>query len=228
MAKKSGTKHMKRIAMPKSFGMPRKELTWVINPLPGRHSKFKSISLVHAIISLGFAKTAKEAKHILNTRKVLIDGVPKTEEKDPVGFMDVITVDKESWRAVFDQKGRIVFKSTSKPSVKLCKVVNKMKIKGGKMQLTLHDGKNIIGFDAKPGDTVEVSIPEGKAIGKIALQKNALCFLIGGKKVGSLIKVSEIIDGSATRKSEIHGELEDGKPAITLKEYLFPVKEGFI
>ena len=228
MAKKSGTKHLKRIAMPKSFGMPRKAHTWVLNPLPGRHSKLKSVPLSHAVINLGFAKNAKEAKHVLNTRKVLVDGVPRTEEKDPVGFMDVITVDKDSWRAFFDGKGRVVFKPTSNSSVKLCKVVNKTKVKGGKIQLTLHDGKNVMGFDAKPGDTVEVSLPQGKAVGKIALQKNALCFVIGGKKIGSLIKVSEIIDGSATRKSEIHGELEDGKPAITLKEYLFPVKEGFI
>lgn len=228
MAKKSGTKHLKRIAMPKSFGLPRKELTWVMNPLPGRHLKSLSIPLSHALILLGFAKTAREAKQILVSRVVKVDGKVVTEPKDPVGLMDVITIGEQHWRVILDSKGKISFKPTSNPSVKLCQVKNKTKIKGGKVQLTLHDGRNILNFDAKVGDTVEISLPEGKPIGKIELKKSSLCFITGGKKVGSLIKIKEISEGSATRNSEIVGELEDGSSAITLTKYAFPVKENFI
>ncbi|MEM3543523.1 MAG: S4 domain-containing protein [Candidatus Micrarchaeia archaeon] len=228
MAKKSGTKHLKRIAMPKSFGLPRKEFTWSINPLPGRHKKELSLPLLHAIIALGFAKTAKEAKAVLNTRQVKIDGIVRTEPKHLVGLMDIITIGENNWRVLVDTKGKIKFEKTSNPSVKLCQVRNKTKIKGGKIQLTLHDGRNILDFDAKVGDTIEISIPEGKPIGKIELKKSSLCFITGGKKIGNLIKIKEISPGSATRNSEIHGELLDGSSAITLTKYAFPVKENFI
>lgn len=228
MAKKSGTKHLKRIAMPKSFGLPRKELTWVLNPLPGRHPKNASIPLAHAIIALGFAKTAKEAKQVLNTRQVKIDGIVRTEPKHAVGFMDVLSIGDKNWRVLIDTKGKIKFEQTSNPSVKLCQVKNKTRIKGGRIQLTLHDGRNILDFDAKVGDTIEISIPDGKPIGKIEFKESALCFVVGGKKVGNLIKIKEIIKGSATRNEEIHGELEDGSQAITISKYVFPVKENFI
>ncbi|MEM3369349.1 MAG: S4 domain-containing protein [Candidatus Micrarchaeia archaeon] len=228
MAKKSGTKHLKRIAMPKSFGLPRKQLTWSLNPLPGRHQKELSLPLSHAIIALGFAKTAREAKNVLNTRQVKIDGVVRTEPKETVGLMDVITIGENSWRVLVDTKGKIKFEKTSNPSVKLCQVRNKTKVKGGKIQLTLHDGRNIMDFDANIGDTVEISIPDGKPIGKLELKKSSLCFITGGKKIGNLIKIKEISLGSATRNSEIQGELQDGSSAITLAKYAFPVKEKFI
>jgi small subunit ribosomal protein S4e len=228
MAKKSGTKHLKRIAMPKSFGLQRKGFTWVINPLPGRHSKSRCIPLNYAVIMLGFAKTSNEAKQILNSRKVKIDGKVRTEQKEPVGFMDVITIGDKSWRAILDKKGRIIFVESKNPSVKLCQVKNKTKIKGGKIQLTLHDGRNILDFDAKIGDVIQISLPEGKASGKIELKEGALCLLTGGKKVGNKIKIKEIIPSSATRNSEIKGELEDGSEAITLTKYAFPINDDFI
>ena len=228
MAKKSGTKHLKRIAMPKSFGLQRKGFKWVMNPLPGKHSKSSCITLNHAIIMLGFAKTAKEAKQVLNTRQVKIDGKIKTEPKEPVGLMDIITIGDKSWRAIFDTKGRIKFVESKNPSIKLCRVKNKTKIKGGKIQLTLHDGRNILDFDAKIGDTIQISLPEGKATGKIELKEGALCFIIGGKKVGNKIRIKEITQSSATRESEIRGELEDGSEAITLTKYAFPITDDFI
>ena len=228
MAKKSGTKHLKRIAMPKSFGLQRKELTWVMNPLPGKHSKSVCIPLNHAIIMLGFAKTANEAKQILNSRQVKVDGKVKTEPKEPVGLMDLVTIGDKNWRAILDTKGRITLVESKNPSIKLCRVKNKTKIKGGKMQLTLHDGRTIIDFDAKVGDVIQISIPEGKATGKIELKEGALCFLTGGKKVGNKIKIKEITPSSATRNSEIKGELEDGSEAITLTKYAFPITKDFV
>jgi len=228
MAKKSGTKHLKRIAMPKSFGLQRKELTWVMNPLPGKHSKSVCIPLNHAIIMLGFAKTANEAKQILNSRQVKVDGKVKTEPKEPVGLMDLVTIGDKNWRAILDTKGRITLVESKNPSIKLCRVKNKTKIKGGKMQLTLHDGRTIVDFDANVGDVIQISIPEGKATGKIELKEGALCFLTGGKKVGNKIKIKEITPSSATRNSEIKGELEDGSEAITLTKYAFPITNDFV
>ncbi|VVB73179.1 30S ribosomal protein S4e [uncultured archaeon] len=226
MGKKGGTRHLKRIAMPQSFSAPRKVMTWIKKPLPGRHAVKGAISLSQAVRDLGFAMNSRESKLILANRKILVDGIVRVEMKDPVGFMDVITVGEKNWRAILDGKGRIVMAKTTKPDLKLCQVRKKVRMKGGKVQLTLHDGRNVIGFDAKVGDTVEVSLPDGKPKGKIALKAGSKCFVIGGKKIGRIGTIEELVPGSATRLSEAKCKLEDGIVYTTLKEYLFPITDG--
>jgi small subunit ribosomal protein S4e len=226
MGKKGGTKHLKRIAMPRSFSAPRKVMTWIKKPLPGRHAAEGAISLSQAVRDLGFAMNMRETKLILANRNILVDGVVKVEMKDPVGFMDVLTVGEKNWRVILDNKGRVIMVKTTKPAVKLCQVRKKVRMNGGKIQLTLHDGRNIIGFEAKVGDTVEVSLPDGKPKGKIALAAGSKCFVIGGKQIGRVGMIEELVPGTMTRRSEAKCKLEDGVTYTTLKEYIFPITDG--
>lgn len=226
MGKKGGTKHLKRIAMPRSFSSPRKVMTWIKKPLPGRHTKAGAISLSQAVCDLGFAMNSREAKMILSNRNILVDGVTRVEMKDPVGFMDVITVGEKHWRAAYDNKGRVIMLKTRKPSVKLCRVEKKVRTKGGKIQLTLHDGRNLFDFAANVGDSVEITLPEGKPKERIPLAAGSQCFIIGGKQIGRTGTIEEIVPGTITRISEAKCKLEDGVVYTTLKEYLFPITAG--
>jgi len=226
MGKKGGTRHLKRIAMPQSFSAPRKVLTWIKRPLPGRHAKKGAISLSQAIRDLGFAMNSREAKLILSNRNIQVDGVTRVEMKDPVGFMDVITVGEKNWRAAYDNKGRIVMVRTRKPSVKLCRVEKKVRTKGGKIQLTFHDGRNLLDFTANVGDSVEISLPEGKPKEKVPLAAGSMCYIIGGKQIGRMGTIEEIVPGTITRLSEAKCKLEDGVVYTTLKEYIFPITAG--
>jgi small subunit ribosomal protein S4e len=228
MGKKGGTKHLKRIAMPKSFSAPRKVLTWIKRPLPGRHKLSGATTLSQAVTDLGFAANSREAKMILASRSIKVDGKPVAEVKDPVGFMDVITVENNSWRAVYDKKGRIVMLKTKKPNVKLCRVEKKVRTKGGKIQLTLHDGRTVLDFIANVGDSIEISLPDGKPKTRIALASGSSCFIVGGKQVGRSGKIEELIPGTVTRLSEAKCKLEDGAVYTTLKEYVFPITEGVV
>ncbi len=228
MGKRGGTKHLKRIAMPQSFSAPRKELTFIKRPLPGRHKLSGATTLSQAVSDLGFAASSREAKMILSSRGVKVDGVPRVEMKEPVGFMDVLTVGDKSWRALYDSKGRIVLKATAKPAMKFCRVEKKVRIPGGKIQLTLHDGRNVIGYDANVGDSIEIQLPDGKPKTRVKLASGSACYIIGGKQVGRMGTIEDIVPGTITRLSEAKCKLEDGSVYTTLKEYLFPIVEGAV
>ena len=132
MAKRGGTKHLKRIAIPKAFPVKnKKEYTWMIQSSPGPHNKFHSAPLLILLRDLlGFAKTARDAKRILNTRLVSVDGFVRTDPAFPVGLFDVIHFSKvdKYYRVFVDHKGRLYAKEAEKSNAdkKLLKVVGKM------------------------------------------------------------------------------------------------------
>src|SRR4030095_16854796 len=110
MAKRGGTKHLKRIAAPKAIPVTdKKERTWMLKHAPGPHPKKHSIPLgvlLRDIIKS--ATTLREVRQILSGRMVEIDGRVRTEEKLPVGLMDVIAMPKagKHYRMMVDGKGR--------------------------------------------------------------------------------------------------------------------------
>jgi len=222
MAKRGGTRHLKQLAASKAVKIGRKQNVWLQRALPGKHSIAAAVPLSFVLKGIGVASTAREAKMILNGRTVRIDGKITTEIKHPVGFMDVLTVGDKSWRAAYDQKGRIIFVETSKPSIKLCRVERKFRTKGGKIQLSLHDGRTIIDFTCNVGDSVSVSLPEGKASACNPLKGGAKCIIVGGKHVGNQGTVEEIIPGSAARIPEVKCKI-GAEVYTTLKRYIFPI-----
>ena len=59
--------HMKRLAMPRSWPLPRKTSIWVTRPAPGAHSLELCLPLRVVIRDvLGYAKSAREVRHILH------------------------------------------------------------------------------------------------------------------------------------------------------------------
>lgn len=235
MAIKGPRKHLKRLAAPANWQLPRKERTFTVRPSPGPHSMDKSLPLLLVVRdTLKYADNAREAKKIIQMGKILIDGVKRKEYKHPVGLMDVLSIPEmnENYLVLFDESGRISLKKTDKTGVKLCKIVNKTVIKGGHIQLNLHDGRNQIVkvSDAtkaqetsyKTGDSVLVSVPEQAIVGHVAFNEGTLAYITGGKHVGEFAKVVEV--EKRTLYSDIVTlENKDGEKFKTIKPYVFIV-----
>jgi len=199
MAKKGGRRTMKRYAAPRSVGIERKVHVWMTKPMPGPHSKETSITLRSIVRDhLGLGLTAKEADLIISKGNVLVDSVPKKEPKFPVGLMDVVQIpsSNRNMRVLIDKRGRLVLTGIeqSETMFKLCKVVNKKTVKGGKIQLIFHDGKSVIGdfSEIKPMDVLKVELPKLKVLERLPFQVGASALVTGGANVGMIGKISEI------------------------------------
>ena len=228
MAKMGSRKHLKRYKAPKSWPIHPKEDTWTVKPSAGSHSIDDSIPLTLVIRDvLKLADNSREAKRIINSGNVLVDGRVVKDYKFPVGFMDIIEIPKtgESYRVLLDRKGRLQLILIDDNSAKLSKIVNKSTIKGGKTQLNLHDGKNIIiDEDAySVGDVICLNVPEQEIVEVYPLQEGATVLVTGGKHTGELGTVTEIIENKSSNPNTIIIENSSKDDFLTLKDYAFVI-----
>jgi len=228
MANMGSKKHLKRYKAPKTWPIHPKEDTWTVKPSPGSHAIKESLPLTLVIRDiLSLADNSREAKRIINSGNVLVDGRIIKDYKFPVGFMDIIEIPKtgESYRLLLDTKGRLNLHPVSKGSSKLCKIVNKSTIKEGKIQLNLHDGKNLIveedNFNAS--DVISLNINNNEIEEVFKFGEGVSVLVTGGKHTGEIGIISEInIDKSSNPNTVI---IENSKKDtfLTLKDYAFVI-----
>ncbi len=233
MAKRGATKHLKRIAIPHSIALrEKKSNTWLVRTMAGPHYFKGSVSLAVLLRDvLGFAKTMREAEQILSARNVLVDGRVRKEPKFPVGFMDIISIPKagKTYRLFVDSHGRIMPHEipADQQSSKLAKVVKKFTVPGKKFGITLHDGKTLLTAEnIKPGDSVQISIPEHEIKGVLKLSKGVRCVVREGKRAGVIATVEEIIERKGSKRAEAKLSA-GGHEFITIADYLFVVNKDF-
>ena len=182
--------HLKRLAMPRSWPLPRKTSVWVTRPTPGSHSLdlCMPISLVIRDV-LGYARSTREVRHILHNGNALIDGRVCKDVRRGVGLMDVLTLGEDNYRCILDHNGRLRYRTISpaEASWKVCRIESKSTIKGGKTQLNLHDGRNIVVDDAteySTGSSLKLSLPSQDILEHIKFDEGVRCYLIGGAHIG--------------------------------------------
>lgn len=188
--------HMKRLASPRAWKIAKKGDTWVPKPAPGKHGIEHSIPLGVVMRDyLGIVDTMGEAKRVLGNREVLVDGRVATSHKTPLGLMDVLTIPKmeKNYRVVIDHHGRIALAEipANQAAWKLCRIEDKSVVRGAKLQLNLHDGRNVLVKEStyKTGDVVKISLPEQKIVGHYAFGGGMTALLTGGSHVGEFAKV---------------------------------------
>lgn len=198
------SRHLKRLNAPGSWTIVRKTTKYIAKPLPGAHKLSESLPIALILKMLGHAQTTAEVKKILTSHEVLVDGRRVRDPKAPVGILDSIALPKsnEYYRIAFDTKARLQLVPISKSEAnnKLCKVINKTSVKGTKLQLNLNDGRNLLA-DAKAantGDTLLIEVPSQKIVQKLALEKGALIYLLGGKHIGTFGTLQSIEDDEIT------------------------------
>jgi small subunit ribosomal protein S4e len=214
--------HLKRIASPHTWAIDRKSSVFITRPKPGAHKMGSGLPLGVILRDfLGLSTTMNESKKVLNNNDILVDGKRRKDYRYIVGLFDVITIpiQKKSFRLMFNKKKQIVINeiSDAESLIKPCKVVGKTILTKGRMQLNLHDGKNIISdAKAKVGDTLLLSLPKLEVKEVLPLEKGSEVYLIDGKHCGDVGLFKEI------RKEEAI-YTKDKKDIETAKEYLFVV-----
>jgi small subunit ribosomal protein S4e len=221
--------HLQRLAAPRNYPILRKTAHYVIKTAAGPHTKKMSLPLLLILRDiLRIADTQHEIKQILNGRKVLVDGVPRTDMKFPVGLMDVLAFPqvKESYRILLNHDGTLkLSKITDKESkLKLCKILNKTAVRKGKIQLNLHDGRNLIVDDKKykTSDTILISLPDQKVSKHYPLEKESNVFITDGKHVGEAAKIVDMHRMAGSTEDRVVLENQNGK-FETLKRYVFVI-----
>ncbi len=192
-------KHLKRLPAPRSWAIPRKTDFWVVKPSPGPHPIERSVPLALLLRDmLRVCDTAREARYILNERSVKVDGRVVTDPKFPVGLMDVLSLEetKSHYRMLVDTRGRLTLVpiDAAETKWKLCRIEDKTTVRGGKIQLHLHDGRNVLlPKDAyKTGTTLKISVPDQKVLGHYELKEGVATLITGGQHVGEVAHVLQV------------------------------------
>ena len=141
--------HMKRLAAPRTWPLKRKVSIWVTKQSAGAHSIEDSMSAVTVLRDMvGACDTAREAKRIIGNREMFVDGKAVKNPKAPVGFMDVISIPKMNlnYRMLITDKGKLTLVpiDADEAAWEICKIQDKTVVKGGKIQLNLSGGRNIL------------------------------------------------------------------------------------
>ncbi len=231
MGKRGSTKHMKRIAVPKAVPITdKKDKVWIIKPMPGPHGTKYCIALGVLLRDvLRVVSTARELKRTLHSRKVLVDGRVRVNEKFPVGIMDVVSFAGKNYRILVDWKGRLVPVEidAKKTDSKILKVVGKHTSPGGKITLTFHDGKNMVADNnVKVGDSVVIKLPKAEMVSHLKLESGAKCLIEKGKHSGKLVTLREVLKRKGGKRPEALVEDESGS-FETVLGYLIVVGKDF-
>ena len=216
--------HLKRLVAPRSWSIARKERTWTTKPMPGKHSLEGAIPISTILRDyLNVCDNNREAKIIINDGAVMIDQRVVRKPKTAVGLMDIISIPlmKMHMRTMLDDHGRIQFVpiKATEAKWKLLRIEGKTTVKGGKTQLNLHDGTNILSEEkVNTGDVIQVSLPGFKIKKVLEFKKGAQTLITGGAHVGSISKITGL---EVTRSTKPN--LVIYKDFQTIKSYSFVV-----
>ncbi len=233
-----GRRHLKALAAPRFWPILRKEYTWTVKPSPGPHPINRCIPLLIIVRDiLGYAKTSREARKIIAEGHFKIDGRVRRNYKYPVGLMDVLEIvdTGETYRMIPVPTKVMTLHPIPKSEAgfKLCRIENKTTVRGGHIQLNLHDGRNHLVRVSDPANpvedkyktlgTVKLSIPQQEMLDYIPLQENVIAIIIGGRNVGRVGRVLEIRRGMRRFRSIVTLEDVNGNKFQTSLDYIFPI-----
>lgn len=224
-------KHLKRLRIPIFWNVPKKASKWVTRPRPGGHRLLESIPLLTVLRDmLKIADTAGEAKNIIKSRNVLVDGRVRTDHKFAIGLMDVLSMPmlKKSYRVLPSHRGlELVEVGADEATKKLYRVAGKLSAKSGKSQLRMHDGVSMLvdAAEAKKvalGDTIVVDLGSRKMGDLLKLEKGAYIVITKGKNAGLAGKIEDIVATGTKEPDKVISRV-GGEKLEVIKSYVFVV-----
>lgn len=216
--------HQKRLSAPKTIKVPRKEKKWLTSASPGPHDK-SSVPLIVVVRDLlGIADTGREAKKAITSGEVLVDGTPRKDHRFPLGLFDVVSVPsmEKGYRILFDEQGRYTPKEVEDDNLKVYKITGKTMVKGGKEQLNLFDGSNLIASGYNVKDSILVELPEKQIVDHLKFEEGALVMITGGTHAGEMGKLKKyrVMKGPSANLVTVEGE---DKEYTTIEDYVFVI-----
>ncbi|MDO9538440.1 MAG: 30S ribosomal protein S4e [Methanocalculus sp.] len=226
--------HMKRIVAPGSWGIGRKVSKYVSVTSPGPHNAGAIPVAVWMRDQMGLARNMKEIKQILHDRQVVVNGKVCSDPHIGLGVFDIISFPRleKHYVMLLDKSGRFATSEidAAAAKVRLSKIRNKTTLPGGKVQLNLLFGANLVADDSyHPKDSIiltlgvdgdaRFSIKEHfpYAVGNVAM-------VVGGQHSGRVARIREVIPvpGSVPNRVSLE-DLSTGAVFETIEPYIFMV-----
>lgn len=239
MARHGGQKVLKRLNTPAYLQIKRKHGKFFVKPSPGPHPSRFSLTLLHVLRDLlKIVDSHREAKKLIGLGNIKVDGKIVRDKSFPAGLMDVISIEKmkKYYRILPDSHhGLILHEISEEDSLyKLCRINNKTTVKGGNIQLNLHDGRNILVKVIDPKnpkediykrmDVLKITIPEQDIIKVLRFKENNLAIILSGKNIGQVGKIINILKRFGPKASTVSIQ-HDGGQTETLYDYTFIIGE---
>ncbi len=239
MTRHGGQKTLKRLNTPAFLQIKRKHGKFFVKPSPGPHASRLSLPLLHIVRDLlRIVDNHREAKKLIVAGYFKVDGKAVRNKSFPVGLMDVLSIEKlnKHYRILPDSHhGLILHEISEEASVfKLCRINNKKTVKGGHIQLNLHDGRNILIKVKDPKtpkedtykrmDVLKISIPDQDIHKILRFKENNIAIIMSGKNIGQVGKVINILKRFGPKASTVSIQ-HNGGQTETLYDYTFIIGE---
>jgi small subunit ribosomal protein S4e len=224
--------HLKRLNAPDSWHIAKKTTKFVTKTAPGPHNTNAMPVAIWLRDHMGYARNVKEVKQILNQGDLIINGKPCRDPKMGIGIFDIIALPKinKYYCLLRDKNGRHVSVPIDAEAAKtrLCKIRNKTTTPGGKVQLNLRYGANVIADNTyKANDSVVISLqPEDrfKILDHFPFAVGNMAMVTGGKHSGKIARIADIVktSGSVPNKVILKDEAT-GATFDTITPYIYMV-----
>ena len=227
------TRHQKRLSVPNSWPVERKEETFTVKAGAGPHGE-DGVPLVILLRDvLGYVDSKKEARYALNQDTVLVNGNAESDHRRPIGMFDILafTERDEYYRVFPDEGGRLALTpiDAADAESRLGKVVGKRTVSGGATQLALHDGTTLrvdddAGYSTK--DSLVVDNETKEVVAHFPYEEGALVTAVDGQHAGEIGEIGEITVTPGSGNNAVRVETDDGD-FETIEQYVVVIDENF-
>jgi small subunit ribosomal protein S4e len=224
--------HLKRLNAPDSWHIAKKTKKFITKTAPGPHNANAMPIAVWLRDHMGFARNVKEVRQILHQKDVIVNGRSCSDAKMGIGIFDIISLPKinKFYRILRDKNGRHVSIEIDAEAAKtrLCKIKNKTIVPGGKVQLNMRYGANLLADNTyKAGDTIILSLePETrfKIVDHFPFAVGNMAMVTGGRHSGKVARIVDIVKIPGSVPNKIILEDETTKTRFdTIEPYIYMV-----
>lgn len=220
------SRHLSRIAAPKSWPIKRKQNKWISRPDPGAQRLATGMPLAVFLTEiLGYTRNKAEVKKVLNQKLVFVNGKIIKEPNFFVGLFDTMRILKYNklYRVLLNQRGKLMLTEipSSEENIIPLRVEGKTTIKGGKVQVNLSNGWNFITDKDvyKVTDVVLFDSKERKPSKHLKMEKGNLVYVIGGTHSGKVSEIKDFVhEGMLRKKKFVVAKHNEEKLKIPIKD----------
>ena len=247
--------HQKRLAVPDSWPVERKEATYTTKAAAGPHGEGGVPLLIVLRDVLGYVDSTKEARFALGQDSVLVNGRAVSDERRPIGMFDILTFRErdEHYRVFPDEGGRLSLTPIDADAAgsKLGKIEGKRQVPGGDTQLTLHDGQTLLVDDATAygtNDSIVVSnedseersssddasgeaprTDDDEVVAHFPYEEGALVTAVRGAHAGRIGTIDEIqVTPGSSANNVLIEDVHGDDDFETIEAYVVIIDENFI
>ncbi|MBX4196602.1 hypothetical protein KW805_03365 [Candidatus Pacearchaeota archaeon] len=203
--------HQTRQETSTKLPIPRKGTKYVARAIESVQNSVPVVIAVRDMLKL--AQTAKEVREMIKEKLLKINGRTVYDYRESIKLFHILEAGKLH-QLILLPTGKFAFEDT-KSHERLCKVVGKKLVNGGKIQIHLHDGSTLISpGNVEVGDSLYLDF-SGKVKKHVSLEKGKQAFVFSGKYKGMKGKIERVKDHMVTIKFDhASADLEQDRMAV--------------